>query len=89
MSIITAITISRMMSPLRGWFGDLFENNGIPQGVENVYRNTMSIITTTTISRMMSPLRGWLGICLKITASHTGLKMFIKNNVHNYGNNNI
>ncbi|MBW3520527.1 hypothetical protein, partial [Flavobacterium sp. NKUCC04_CG] len=53
--------ISRMMSPLRGWFGDLFENNGIPQGVENVYRNTMSIITAITISRMMSPLRGWFG----------------------------
>ncbi|MBW3519187.1 hypothetical protein [Flavobacterium sp. NKUCC04_CG] len=68
MYIITATTISRMMSPLGGWFGDLFEKNGIPQGVENVYRNTMYIITATTISTMMSPLRGWLGICLKITA---------------------
>ncbi|MBW3519185.1 hypothetical protein [Flavobacterium sp. NKUCC04_CG] len=37
MSIITATTISRMMSPLRGWFGDLFENNGNHYGNNHIY----------------------------------------------------
>ncbi|MBW3519184.1 hypothetical protein [Flavobacterium sp. NKUCC04_CG] len=47
MYIITAITISRMMSPLRGWLG--------------ICLKITAIITATTISTIMSPLRGWFG----------------------------
>ena len=35
-SITTATTISRIMSPLRGWFGDLFENNGNHYGNNHI-----------------------------------------------------
>ena len=76
------------MSPLRGWFGDLFDNHGnhygnnhidndvTPTGLVGICLKKTAIITATTISRMMSPLRGWFGD-------------LFENNGNHYGNNHI